>query len=590
MRARVRRDASGPSLSRVVNKASTVKHETAERARAASVSSEREAGTEARIEKAGLEPAAPSTSTPWPVLAAATLPRDGLPVHSPLAEGVDIDDIEGAAYFVFDAPDEQDADVVEVLNTASLDTRDYLVTWTDGPEVRELFKAAGLTVFTIDGADDRIFGASYPVEDRAWLHKDAEEERKRELHAKWSKLINMSASEIKRFLDSEDGKDAGMSAGAARAAGIGRGRDSARAIIRMLGNGRGVEQALENWSAGDWRWAGRQVSFISRMKGNSGPLYDDKKRMTRKLKSLLVWGHDPRKSGASKADEDPKTPADPDERRSGSSRNKPGSSSSASSGAGIKVTEAIETALKRKVEEHNEKHGDTASKRVTLGMLKAVWRRGAGAFSSSHRPSQNRQSWAMARVNAFLKLVRSGRPNNPKYITDNDLLPKGHARSTRKGDLSLGPGDPGYLQPEQDERMRRVRSFAHGVNKMIEGAKIYKAEGDERYVLGVVLEPDEIDSQSDTISAEDIRNAAHKFMQEYGNIGLQHQTFVNGKIKILESYVAPVEFEIGEQAVKAGTWLLALRVIDDSIWGAIKDGRLTGLSIGGTGVRKPTTS
>jgi hypothetical protein len=326
-----------------VNKASTVKHETAERARAASVSSEREAGTEARIEKAGLEPSAPSTSTPWPVLAAATLPRDGLPVHSPLAEGVDIDDIEGAAYFVFDAPDEQDADVVEVLNTASLDTRDYLVTWTDGPEVRELFKAAGLTVFTIDGADDRIFGASYPVEDHAWLHKDAEEERKRELHAKWSKLINMSASEIKRFLDSEDGKDAGMSAGAARAAGIGRGRDSARAIIRMLGNGRGVEQALENWSAGDWRWAGRQVSFISRMKGNSGPLYDDKKRMTRKLKSLLVWGHDPRKSGASKADEDPKTPADPDERRSGSSRNKPGSSSSASSGAGIKVTEAIET-------------------------------------------------------------------------------------------------------------------------------------------------------------------------------------------------------------------------------------------------------
>jgi hypothetical protein len=36
--------------------------------------------------------------------------------------------------------------------------------------------------------------------------------------------------------------------------------------------------------------------------------------------------------------------------------------------------------------------------------------------------------------------------------------------------------------------------------------------------------------------------------------------------------------------------LLALRVIDDSIWGAIKDGRLTGLSIGGTGVRKPATS
>jgi len=35
----------------------------------------------------------------------------------------------------------------------------------------------------------------------------------------------------------------------------------------------------------------------------------------------------------------------------------------------------------------------------------------------------------MARVIAFLKLVRSGKPNNPKYVQDNDLLPKMHPRS-----------------------------------------------------------------------------------------------------------------------------------------------------------------
>jgi hypothetical protein len=35
----------------------------------------------------------------------------------------------------------------------------------------------------------------------------------------------------------------------------------------------------------------------------------------------------------------------------------------------------------------------------------------------------------MARVNAFLKLVKSGKPNNPKYVQDNDLLPKMHPRS-----------------------------------------------------------------------------------------------------------------------------------------------------------------
>jgi hypothetical protein len=37
----------------------------------------------------------------------------------------------------------------------------------------------------------------------------------------------------------------------------------------------------------------------------------------------------------------------------------------------------------------------------------------------------------MARVNAFLKLVKSGSPTNSKYVQDNDLLPSGHAKSTR---------------------------------------------------------------------------------------------------------------------------------------------------------------
>ena len=58
-------------------------------------------------------------------------------------------------------------------------------------------------------------------------------------------------------------------------------------------------------------------------------------------------------------------------------------------------------------------------------MLKAVYRRGAGAFSSTHRPGMSRSGWGVARVNAFLKLVRSGKPSNPKYVQDNDLLPVG---------------------------------------------------------------------------------------------------------------------------------------------------------------------
>jgi hypothetical protein len=124
-----------------------------------------------------------------------------------------------------------------------------------------------------------------------------------------------------------------------------------------------------------------------------------------------------------------KTPAKPSERRTGSSRNR---ANSAQSGRGVSFSSEVMSSLKSKMEDHNKKHGDTASKRATMAALKAVYRRGAGAFSVSHRPGMTRNQWAMARVNAYLYLLRNGRPSNPNYITDNDLLPSGHPRKSKK--------------------------------------------------------------------------------------------------------------------------------------------------------------
>jgi hypothetical protein len=110
----------------------------------------------------------------------------------------------------------------------------------------------------------------------------------------------------------------------------------------------------------------------------------------------------------------------------GSKKNKPGS---AAGGKKIVFSERTETALRNKVKEHNEKA--PAGRKATLPTLKAVYRRGAGAYSSSHRPGKTRDQWAMARVNAYLRLLRSGRPSNPNYKQDNDLLPAAHPRSSR---------------------------------------------------------------------------------------------------------------------------------------------------------------
>ena len=92
----------------------------------------------------------------------------------------------------------------------------------------------------------------------------------------------------------------------------------------------------------------------------------------------------------------------------------------------------VRDALKKKVDEHNEKHGDKRGKRVTLRMLGAVFRRGVGAYRNnpgSVRPGvRSEDQWAYARVNAFLFAVRTGRFQGGKF--DLDLLPSGHPLAT----------------------------------------------------------------------------------------------------------------------------------------------------------------
>ena len=101
------------------------------------------------------------------------------------------------------------------------------------------------------------------------------------------------------------------------------------------------------------------------------------------------------------------------------------------------LTARVETALREKVEEHNEKYGDKKGKRVTLGMLAQSFKRGIGAYRtnpSSVRPSVRARGgedrWAFARVNTFLSAVRTGKFSGGKF--DTDLLPEGHPLSTRK--------------------------------------------------------------------------------------------------------------------------------------------------------------
>jgi DNA adenine methylase len=110
---------------------------------------------------------------------------------------------------------------------------------------------------------------------------------------------------------------------------------------------------------------------------------------------------------------------------------------------------------------------------------------------------------------------------------------------------------------------------------------------DERYVMGIVLEPEVVDAQGDIYSVDEIREAAHRFMEEFGGLGLMHRMRVNGQVKVLESYLAPTDFTVGDVNVRRGTWMLAVRILSDDLWERVKGGDLTGFSIGGTARRQP---
>lgn len=106
---------------------------------------------------------------------------------------------------------------------------------------------------------------------------------------------------------------------------------------------------------------------------------------------------------------------------------------SASSTRGAVVSKSVEETLQKKSDEFNERYKDKLGYGVNLGMLKSVYQRGVGAFNVSHSPQvKSAEQWALARVNAFLYLVKEGRPENPKYKGDYDLLPKEHPKTEKK--------------------------------------------------------------------------------------------------------------------------------------------------------------
>lgn len=106
---------------------------------------------------------------------------------------------------------------------------------------------------------------------------------------------------------------------------------------------------------------------------------------------------------------------------------------------------------------------------------------------------------------------------------------------------------------------------------------------EERTVTGIVLEPDGVDAQGDTIDADTIKRTAHRYLSNYNattKLGFMHNDFSRA-FELLESWLVPEDMTLFGRQLRKGTWVMTVRVLDEEVWRGVKKGRFKGFSIGG---------
>ena len=232
-----------------------------------------------------------------------------------------------------------------------------------------------------------------------------------------------------------------------------------------------MEEYLDNVEFEDWT-----KDMISKSELYIQNIYDFVEAHKGEKSEALQYGK-PKKN-------DPrKTPAKPSERKKGSKKNKP---DSAKDDKGkITFSKSTMEKLSKAMREHNAKGKGS---KATMGQLKAVYRRGAGAFSTSHAPNMSRDGWGMARVRAFLYLLRNGRPSNPNYKQDNDLLPKGHPRSskasmTEKQKEALDRDKDGKITKKDFEMLRESKGAEYKGRKVTLNKPFRTPSGPKKFAV-----------------------------------------------------------------------------------------------------------
>jgi hypothetical protein len=103
-------------------------------------------------------------------------------------------------------------------------------------------------------------------------------------------------------------------------------------------------------------------------------------------------------------------------------------------------------------------------------------------------------------------------------------------------------------------------------------------------VTGPALVPDRPDREGDVVSKENIEEVAYDYMKNHQKVDEMHDGNDRWEHDVVESYIAPQEFELGGTTIPKGTWMVSVQLGDDA-WQKVQKGTFSGFSVEGKGVR-----
>ncbi len=116
--------------------------------------------------------------------------------------------------------------------------------------------------------------------------------------------------------------------------------------------------------------------------------------------------------------------------------------------------------------------------------------------------------------------------------------------------------------------------------------KLIKTDLEKGIVYGIVYSPDDVDTQGDSASADEIVKAAYEFMKSRNTLNVDKEhSFKVEKAFVCESWIIKANDPLFPNE-KEGTWAVGIKLDDEELKEAVKKGDIAGLSMAGNAVKE----